>query len=259
MNGSRSLARNAAHGMIRFLPLLLIACLAAALWSSGLAQNISLARLMEGRDLLQGFVAEKPLLTISAFVCTYVAMVAMAFPVSPLLTVTSGFLFGPFLGTLLSVMGSTFGGALLFLAARMGFAHVLTARLGPRLQSFARGFREDASAYMLFLRVAIIFPSWFVNIGTGLISIRLTTFLWTTALGILPVTLAFAFVGSGLEKALSGELAAWRACMAAGNGSCSLDIHPLTLLRPELVFALIVLAGLALLSVILRRRWRVQG
>jgi uncharacterized membrane protein YdjX (TVP38/TMEM64 family) len=245
--------------MIRFLPLLLIACLAAALWSSGLAQNMSLARLMEGRDLLQGLVAEKPLLTISAFVGTYMAMVAMAFPVSPLLTLTSGFLFGPFLGTLLSVTGSTFGGAVLFLAARLGFAHVLTARLGPRLQSFARGFREDASAYMLFLRVAIIFPSWFVNIGTGLIGIRLTTFLWTTALGILPVTVAFAFVGSGLEKALSGELAAWRACVAAGNGSCSLDIHPLALLRPELVFALIVLAGLALLSVILRRRWRVQG
>jgi uncharacterized membrane protein YdjX (TVP38/TMEM64 family) len=245
--------------MIRFLPLLIIACLAAALWSSGLVQSISLARLMEGRDLLQGFVAEKPLLTISAFVGTYMAMVAMAFPVSPLLTLTSGFLFGPFLGTLLSVTGLTFGGAVLFLAARLGFAHVLTARLGPRLQSFARGFREDASGYMLFLRVAIIFPSWFVNIGTGLIGIRLTTFLWTTALGILPVTLAFAFVGSGLEKALSGELAAWQACMAAASGSCRLDIHPLTLLQPELVFALIVLAGLALLSVILRRRWRVRG
>jgi uncharacterized membrane protein YdjX (TVP38/TMEM64 family) len=186
-------------------------------------------------------------------------MVAMAFPVSPLLSLTSGFLFGPFLGTLLSVTGSTLGGAVLFLAARMGFAHLFSARLGPRLQAFASGFREDASAYMLVLRVAIILPSWFVNIGTGLIGIRLPTFLWTTALGILPVTLAFAFVGSGLEKALAGELAAWRACIAAENGSCSLELHPLALLRPELVFAFIVLAGLALLSVILRRRWRARG
>lgn len=245
--------------MIRFLPLLLIACLAVALWSSGWAQNISLARLMEGRDLLQGFVAERPLLTISGFVGIYVAMVAMAFPVSPLLTLTSGFLFGPFLGMLLSVTGATLGGAVLFLAARTGLAPMLPVRLGPRLQSFARGFREDASAYMLFLRFAIIFPSWFVNIGTGLIGIRLTTFLWTTALGILPVTLAFAFVGSGLEKALSDELAAWRACTAAGNGLCGLDFHPLTLLRPELIFALIVLAVLALISVIFRQGGRVQG
>ncbi len=245
--------------MIRFLPLLLIVCLAGAIWSSGLAQNISLMRLMEGRDLLQGFVAERPLLTVSAFVGTYAAMVAMAFPVSPLLSLTSGFLFGPLLGTLLSVTGSTLGGAVLFLAACTGFSHLLSARLGARLQAFASGFREDASAYMLFLRVAIIFPSWFVNIGTGLIGIRLLTFLWTTALGILPVTLAFAFVGSGLEKALAAELAAWRACTAAGNGLCSLEIHPLALLQPELVFALIVLAGIALLSVILRRRWRAQG
>ena len=245
--------------MIRFLPLLLIFCLAALLWSSGWAQNISLARLMEARDLLQGFVAERPLLTISAFIGTYVAMVAMAFPVSPLLTLTSGFLFGPLFGTALSVTGSTFGGALLFLAARTGFAPLLQARLGPRLQAFAQGFREDASAYMLFLRVAILFPSWFVNIGAGFMGIPLRLFLWTTALGILPVTLAFAFVGSGLEKALAGELAAWRACVATGNGSCGLEIHPLALLQPEFIFALVVLAGLALVSIILRRRWRLQS
>jgi uncharacterized membrane protein YdjX (TVP38/TMEM64 family) len=98
-----------------------------------------------------------------------------------------------------------------------------------------------------------------VNISAGLVGIRLTTFLWTTALGIMPVTLAFAFVGSGLEKALSGEIAVWRACLAAGQVTCSLEINPLALLRPELLLALAMLAGLALLSVILRRRWGIRG
>ena len=245
--------------MIRFLPLFLIACLAALLWSGGFAREITLARIIEGRDLLQALVAERPLATIAAFVATYISLVALAFPVSPLLSLTSGFLFGPVLGACLSVSGSTLGGALLFLASRTGFSSLLQARLGPRLQAFAKGFREDASAYMLFLRVAILFPSWFVNIGTGLIGIRLFTFLWTTALGILPVTLAFAFAGAGLEKALSGEIAAWRACVAAGGAVCPLDIQPLALLRPELIFALLVLAGLALASVVLRRRWSVRS
>ena len=245
--------------ILRILPLLLLVILAIGLWTSGLVQHVSLVRLIDGRDTLQELIAKRPIVSMGVFLLAYMALAAMAFPISPLLSISSGFLFGPLPGALVSVMGATLGGALLFLAARMGFAHLLSARLGPRLQAFASGFREDASAYMLFLRVAILFPSWFVNIGTGLIGIRLSTFLWTTALGILPVTLAFAFVGSGLERALAGELAAWRACTAAGNGACSFEIHPIALLRPELVFALLVLAGLALLSVILRRRWRARG
>ena len=47
--------------MIRFLPLFLIACLAALLWSGGFAREITLARIIEGRDLLQALVAERPL------------------------------------------------------------------------------------------------------------------------------------------------------------------------------------------------------
>jgi uncharacterized membrane protein YdjX (TVP38/TMEM64 family) len=245
--------------VLRILPLLLLVILAIGLWSSGLVQHVSLVRLMDGRDTLQELIAKRFIVSMGAFLLAYMALAAMAFPISPLLSMSSGFLFGPLPGALVSVMGATLGGALLFLAARMGFAHHVSARLGPRLQAFASGFRKDASAYMLLLRVAIILPSWFVNIGSGLIGIRLFTFLWTTALGILPVTLAFAFVGSGLEKALAAELAAWRACIAAENGSCSLDLHPFALLEPELVFALIVLAGLALLSVILRRHWRARG
>ena len=136
---------------------------------------------------------------------------------------------------------------------------MLHARLGPRLQGFAKGFRADASLYMLFSRVAIFFPSWFVNIGAGLIGIPLVTFIWTTALGILPVTLAFAFVGSGLDKVLAAEIASWEACKAAGESHCVLELHPLALLQPELLAALVVLAGLALSSIFLRRRWRLQN
>jgi uncharacterized membrane protein YdjX (TVP38/TMEM64 family) len=245
--------------MIRLLPFLLIVGLAALLWSSGAADDVSFARLIEVRDRLEQLVAEQPVLTVAAFVSTYIAMVAMAFPVSPLLTMTSGFLFGPLLGAVLSVTGSTCGGALLFLASRLGFSSFLHARLGARLQAFAKGIRDDAAAYMLFLRVVLFFPSWFVNISAGLVGIRLATFLWTTALGILPVTLAFAFVGSGLDKALAGEIAAWRACTAAVQATCRLDINPLSLLRPDMLAALAVLAGLTFLSVILRRRRRLPG
>ena len=241
--------------MIRVLPIFLLVTLALALWSSGMVQEISLARVLDARDALHALISEKPFLALSAFYLAYVAMAAMAFPVSPLLSLSAGFLFGPLTGALVSVAGATSGGAILFLAAHTGLSAFFHARLGARLRSFAAGFRDDAAAYMLFLRVAIIFPSWFVNIGTGLIGIPLKTFLWTTALGIAPVTLAFAFAGSGLERVLSAELAAWRACNAQSASPCAFEVHPLAVLQPELIAALLVLAALALVSVLLRRRW----
>lgn len=243
--------------ILRLLPILLLACLAIALWSSGIVQEISLARVIDARDMLQAQIAEEPAQALGIFFLCYALLVAMAFPISPLLTLTGGFLFGPFQGALASVAGSTCGGALLFLAARTGFTSFFHARLGARLRTFAAGFREDAAAYMLFLRVAIIFPSWFVNIGTGLVGIRLKTFLWTTAVGIAPVTFAFAFVGTGLERALAREIAAWRACQSTNMGApCSFEVHPLALLQAELLVALLLLAGITLLTGILRRRSR---
>lgn len=242
--------------MIRALPVFLLASLAAALWLSGIVQEISLARVMDARDMLQALIADKPLQALGVFFLLYALLVAMAFPLSPLLTLTAGFLFGPIQGAMASIAGSTCGGALLFLAARTGFTSFFHARLGERLRAFAAGFREDAAAYTLFLRIAIIFPSWFVNIGTGLVGIPLKTFLWTTALGIAPVTCAFAVIGSGLERVLAQQIGAWRACgaEAGSTAACSLDVDPLALLQPEFLVALAVLAGVTLLSVILRRR-----
>ncbi len=244
--------------MIRLLPLLIIAGVAAFVWSQGLVEHVSLARLFEARDVIEARIIAQPALSLGLFYLAYTAMAAMAFPVSPLLSMSAGFLFGPLLGAAVSIAGATSGGAVLFLAARTGLSRFFQARLGERLRGFAAGFREDAASYMLFMRVAIIFPSWFVNIGTGLIGIRLKTFLWTTALGIMPVTLAFAFAGSGLERVLSVELAAWHACSAQNAAPCSFEIHPFALLQPELIFAMLVLAGLALASVLVRQRWRAK-
>ncbi len=243
--------------ILRILPVLLLAILAFVLWSSGLVQHVSIAGLVDGRDMLQDLIARRPIVAMGAFLLVYIGLAAMAFPISPLLSISSGFLFGPVPGVLVSVTGATLGGALLFLAARIGFAGHLRDRLGPRLQALAAGFHRDAVGYMLFMRVAIVFPSWFVNIGTGLLNLRLSTFLWTTAVGILPVTFAFAFAGAGLDKALAAQIENWRACPGAQGWACAFEGHPLSLLQPELIAALLVLAGISLLSVFLRRRWRV--
>jgi hypothetical protein len=60
--------------------------------------------------------------------------------------VTSGFLFGVWLGAAASGVGATAGASIIFLVARTTFGEPLLARAGPRLAELARGSARTPSA-----------------------------------------------------------------------------------------------------------------
>ena len=89
-----------------------------------------------------------------------------------LLTLTAGFLFGPWLGAIYALVGATLGATVVFLAARSGL-YGLAARAGPRGRRLEAGFRADAFNYLLVLRLIPVFPFWLVNLVAGLAGMRL--------------------------------------------------------------------------------------
>ncbi|MBK9083240.1 MAG: TVP38/TMEM64 family protein, partial [Rhizobiales bacterium] len=186
---------------------LVLAILAAGLCAAlyfGL-DAAGLAALARRRAELAAFVAERPLLAAVAYVVSYAATTAVALPGAAALTVIGGFLFGARGGAALAVLGATAGGALLFLAASTLLGERLRRRAGPRLSALIAGFREDAASYLLALRLAPIFPFWLVNLAAAMVGVRFSTFLWTTALGVIPATFAFALGGAGLDAALQAR------------------------------------------------------
>jgi uncharacterized membrane protein YdjX (TVP38/TMEM64 family) len=126
-------------------------------------------------------------------------------------------------------------------------------RAGPRLNALARGFREDAFNYLLFLRLVPLFPFWLINIAPAMFDVRLSTFVAATLIGIIPGTFAFAFVGSGLDSILVTQTAAYRQCEAAGREGCAIVLDTGALLTPELIMAFAGLGGVALIPVVARR------
>ena len=103
-----------------------------------------------------------------------------------------------------------------------------------------------------------LFPFWLVNLVPALCGVRLATFVAATALGIIPGTFAFAYFGAGLDSAVDGREAAYRACVAAGRTDCRLDARPGAALTPEFIAGLVALGVLALLPVAIKRlkAWR---
>ncbi|MEJ2434691.1 MAG: VTT domain-containing protein, partial [Pseudolabrys sp.] len=104
------------------------------------------------------------------------------------------------LAVLSYIGGGTLGATVIFLVARTALGEPLLMRAGPRAKQLAKGFREDAFSYLLFLRLVPAFPFFLVNLVPAFAGVRLGTFVVATAIGIIPGGVVYAFAGTGLDS-----------------------------------------------------------
>jgi uncharacterized membrane protein YdjX (TVP38/TMEM64 family) len=222
----------------RVLIALAILALLVALRFSPLGHLLSLETLARHRAALDGFVARNTALAAGTYVAAYVAVVGLSLPGATVMTLAGGLLFGALLGTALTVVAATAGATVIFLLARRLFGADALERLGPRAQALAAGIRREAASYLLVLRLVPLFPFFLVNLVPAFCGVALPVFVLTTFFGILPATAVFSLAGAGLGEAL-----------AAGRFEIG------SVLTPQVLAALLGLAGLALLAIPLRRRF----
>lgn len=229
--------------------------LVATVYAAGLHHHLSLVTLAEHREALRGFVEGHLLLALAAYVLLYVAIVALSVPGAAVMSIAGGFLFGWMLSAPVAVLAATAGAVIVFQIVRTSFGVALAARAGPLVQKLSAGFAADAFHFLLFLRLAPVFPFFIVNVVAGLARVPLTTFILATGIGMLPASIVFALLGAGLDGIITARLAARQACVAATTGAdCQLDLDAANLVTGELLLAFFGLGVLALVPVVLRRR-----
>ena len=92
--------------LTRFWPILLLAGLVLVAWASGLTGLLSFEALATHRAALDDAVAARPVAAAAGFVLTYIVVVALSLPGAVILTLASGLMFGPWIGTALTVLGA---------------------------------------------------------------------------------------------------------------------------------------------------------
>jgi uncharacterized membrane protein YdjX (TVP38/TMEM64 family) len=223
--------------LLRFGPLALVAVALVAAFALGLPHQLSLHQLHRHREQLQALTRLHPVLSVLGYVGAYTLAVAVSLPVALFMTLTGGFLFGPWVGGLAAATGCTLGGTGVFLVCRTAVGDVLRRRAGPTVAKIQDGVRQDAFSYILVLRLLPVMPLWLVNLALGFIEIPLRTFMLATFLGILPVSLIYAGLGSGLGRMFAKGIRP--------------DLH--AVMRPEVILALVGLALLGLAPLVVRR------
>ena len=169
-------------------------------------------------------------LVILAFL-VYALAVACSIPGATVLTLTCGFLFGRWVGTVVVVFAATVGATLVFLAARYLFADWARSKLGDVGRKINDGFQSNAFSYLLFLRLVPAFPFFLINLAPALTTIPVTTYIAATAIGIIPGSFVIANLGTtlGTIDSLSG------------------------LLSKETLIAFVLLGVLALVPIVIKR------
>ena len=223
-------------GFVRFLPLLLVAAGLAAAIALDLPRYLSFEQLKAQRGALAAFVAAQPVIAATAFDGVYMLFTMLMIPGALWVTIAGGFLFGLAGGATLTVIGATLGATALFLAARTALGEPLRRRAGPFLKRLEAGFQETPFSYMLTMRFLPIVPFPVSNIAPALLGAHLRDFVVTTFFGIIPGTIAYTLIGSGLGAAFDSG----RAPDIAG------------FVRP-LLPAFFALAAIALLPALIKR------
>src|SRR5258708_26613040 len=101
----------------RWLPLVVLAAAIAAFFALGLGRYLTWDAFREHRQWLLDAIANAGALAPLGFILVYTAVAALSVPGGALLTLTSGFLFGTWMGGLYSLIGATIGGSPLFFLA----------------------------------------------------------------------------------------------------------------------------------------------
>ena len=170
----------------------------AAFFYFDLKQYVTLESLKAHRDDLLNYTRAHFVTAVLIFAAIYLLQTTFSLPGGALLTVTGGFLFGSFLGTLIVIIPATLGATLAFLAARYLLRDWVERRFGDRLKTIQKGFAKNSFSYLLTLRLIPLFPFFLVNLVSGLTRISLGTYLAATALGIIPGSFVFANAGRQL-------------------------------------------------------------
>lgn len=241
----------------RILPLVATVVLAGAAYIAS-GGGVSLESLVRHRAAIDDFVASHRMLAIFVYVGIYITVVAVSLPGAALLTLTGGFLFGIAVGASAAVISATVGATLIFLVARTALGEPLLRRAGPRATQLARGFREDAFSYLLFLRLVPAFPFFLVNLVPAFAGVRLGPFVAATAIGIIPGAIVFALAGAGLDSMIAAQKNSYDQCIAAKGADCRLVFEPADVLTPQLIAALVALGLLALMPVAVKF-WRTRS
>jgi uncharacterized membrane protein YdjX (TVP38/TMEM64 family) len=171
--------------------------LLAVLAVAGIVAIVVLSPARQWTIELVSWIRDRGPTSAVVFAAAYVLAAVLLLPGSAL-TLGAGFIYGAFWGSLLVIPSATIGAIVAFaISRRMARGWVARKVEGDhRFAALDRAIGRTGFKIILLTRLSPIFPYNFLNYALGITDVRMRDYAAATALGMLPGTIMYVYLGS---------------------------------------------------------------
>jgi uncharacterized membrane protein YdjX (TVP38/TMEM64 family) len=160
--------------------------------------HLTLAGLADDVERLRQWRDRHPLVVALLLAAVFVISTGLSIPSVITLSVICGSLLGMWGGLVVASFSETAGATVAFLISRYLLRSAMEDRWKETIERADRMLDRDGVFYLLSLRLIHVIPSWMINLVLGCTRVPVSTFWWTTQLGMLPATSLYVFTGAHL-------------------------------------------------------------
>ncbi len=154
---------------------------------------------------LQVWLNQLGIWTPIIYILLYTVATLLILP-STALNLTSGAIFGIWLGTLWTSIAAIIAAIVAFAFTRTVGREMVASKLAGRWQAIDAEMSQGGLFYVFAIRLLPLIPYGLVNFAAGLTSIRFRDYFLGTILGTVPGVLPFVMLGSsGLQALKTGD------------------------------------------------------
>lgn len=183
------------QSIIKLLIIGIFCLLISMVYLCGINNYLDFTLLKMHKQQLLEIVQQHYLISGIIYTVLYCILVALALPAAGILTLAGGALFGVVATVVYVCIGATAGAVIAFLTARYVMRDLIEYWYGAYIVKLNAAINKYGYNYMLVLRLVPIMPFFIINPLAGLTQLPLSTFIWTTIVGIIPGTIAFSAAG----------------------------------------------------------------
>ncbi len=140
-----------------------------------------------------------PLIMIALYVPAALFLVPASW-----LNVAAGFFFGPWIGTIVASVGGALGAGIAFILGRTIARELVESQVKsrPAMQALGAAVGQQGFKIVMLTRLSPVLPYGVLNYLFSVSQVKFRDFLIATWLGMLPVSLMYAYLGSAAQDVM---------------------------------------------------------
>lgn len=189
----------------RYLPLIAVLCAAGVVFATGANRYLSLDTLRDHGQSLSTLSKDHYWLSLLALMVLFAMLTTSVVPGVVFITLTAGYLFGPWVGGVSTAAAATIGAIGIYYVGRTALGERLRQKAATDtglLNRICSGVDRNTFWYVLTARLIVSVPFHMINVAAGIMSAPLKPYILATFIGLLPAHTIYCWIGSGLHEVL---------------------------------------------------------